>query len=153
MDSCTSCALTARRDAGEAPGWDEIVRTPGWDVVHADHTGLEGWMVLTLRRHAPALADLTGAEAAELGPLIADVSRALGDVVGCAKTYVAQFAEAEGHQHVHVHVVPRAPDLAPEYRGPRIFALLVVPPEDEVPEARRNEIAAALRRRLDPAGR
>jgi diadenosine tetraphosphate (Ap4A) HIT family hydrolase len=66
MDGCTSCALLARRDAGEAPVRDRIVRTPGWDVVHADGTALECWVVLVLRRHADALAELTDAEAAAL---------------------------------------------------------------------------------------
>jgi diadenosine tetraphosphate (Ap4A) HIT family hydrolase len=85
--------LVARRDAGHAPPWDLIVRTPNWDIVHADGTSVEGWTVLVARRHLTAVADLTDAEAAELGPLIKHVSRALHETVGCVKTYVVQFAE------------------------------------------------------------
>jgi hypothetical protein len=39
---------------------------------------------------------MTDAEASDLGPLIAAVSCGLRAVVGCAKTYVVQFAEHPG---------------------------------------------------------
>jgi diadenosine tetraphosphate (Ap4A) HIT family hydrolase len=148
MDSCTTCDLVARRDAGAAPPWDSIHRTPHWDVVHAFGTSLEGWIVLVSREHRHAIADLTEDEAAELGPLVRRVSGALHEVVGCEKTYVAQFAEAPGHRHVHVHVVPRASDLPGEHRGPRVFELIGVPGDQWVPEARMDEIAALLAPRL-----
>ena len=122
-----------------------IHRSPYWDVVHAFGTGVEGWLVLVLRRHATSLAELTDSEAGELGPLIKRFSAALQVVLGCSKTYIAQFAEAEGHPHVHVHLIARHPDQPPEWNGPGIFlhGLGVVGP-DEVPEERRNEIAAAI---------
>ena len=59
------------------------------------------------RRHILALDELSHAEAAALGPLLRAVTAALREVTGCAKTYVALFAEAEGFGHVHFHVVPR----------------------------------------------
>jgi diadenosine tetraphosphate (Ap4A) HIT family hydrolase len=54
-----------------------------------------------------ALHELTAEEAAGLGPLLRGLSAALGRVVGCTKTYVMLFAEAEGFAHAHFHVVPR----------------------------------------------
>ena len=87
--ACHTCALVARRDAGAAPAWDSILRTAGWDVVHAFGTSVEGWMVLVARRHIAAVADLTDAEALELGPLVKSVSAALHAVAGCEKTYAA----------------------------------------------------------------
>ena len=130
-------------------------RSEGWDVVHSYDSSLEGWLVLVVRRHITAVADLTDAEARELGPLIKGVSGALHDAVGCEKTYVAQFAEHPDHPHVHVHVIPRAPDLAETARGPGIFGHAFGGGEP-VPEARRNEIAAVVRRHLTggepPAG-
>jgi diadenosine tetraphosphate (Ap4A) HIT family hydrolase len=66
-------------------------------------------------------------------------------VLGCAKTYVAQFAEAADHPHVHVHVIARHPDQPAEWKGPGIFFHgLGVDPAEEVPEARRNEIASQV---------
>ena len=149
MTTCRTCVLVARRDAGEAPLWDAILRTPGWDVVHAFGTAVEGWVVLVVRRHITAVADLTDEEALELGPLVKAVSQALHDTVGCAKTYVAQFAEHPDHPHVHVHIVPRAADLPDDQRGPSIFSQLGVEDDRAVSEARMTEIAGRLRARLD----
>ena len=150
MVSCATCELVARRDAGKAPPWDCIVRTAGWDIVHAYGTAVEGWLVLVARRHITALADMTRDEAAELGPLVKAVSEALHATTGCHKTYVVQFAEAADHPHVHVHVIPRAPDLTDEQRGPGIFTLAGVPPNQCVHEDRMNDIALKVRDQLTP---
>ncbi len=144
MSDCLTCQLVERRDSGEAPAWDAILRTAHWDVAHAFGTAVEGWLVLVVRRHLTTVADLSEEEAAELGPLIRDVSRALQRVIDCAKTYVVQFAEHPQHPHVHVHVIPRAHDLPHERQGPRVFSLLGVSEEDSVPAARMDEIAAAM---------
>lgn len=145
MASCVTCELVDRRDRGQSPPWDSVHRTDHWDVVHAFGTSVEGWLVLVLRRHETALADLTDAEAAELGPLIKRVSKALQHVVGCPKTYVAQFAEAAEHPHVHVHVIARQADQPAEWKGPGIFIhALGLAPGDEVSEERRNEIAVGV---------
>ena len=77
VSECRTCELVKRRDDGEAPPWDRIRRTPNWDVVHAFGTSVEGWIVLVVRRHITAVADMTADEAAELGPLVKEVSRAV----------------------------------------------------------------------------
>ena len=100
--------------------------------------------MLVTRQHRSSIADLTDAEALELGPLLRRASVALRAVVGCEKTYVAQFAEHPQHRHVHFHVIPRAADHPEELRGPMVFALLGGPDDQCVPEARMNELAAAL---------
>ena len=69
VSTCVTCDLIARRDRGEAPLWDSIRRTPGWDVVHAFGTTVEGWVVLVARRHITAVADMSDEEAETLGPL------------------------------------------------------------------------------------
>jgi len=145
MASCVTCDLVARRDRGEAPPWDLILRTDQWDVVHAFGTKVEGWLVLVLRRHETSVANLSNDEASELGPLLKRVSTALHTVFDCPKTYVAQFAEAADHPHVHVHVIARHIDQPAEWKGPGIFVhALGVDPSEEVSERRRNEIAAAV---------
>lgn len=144
VPQCATCELVKRRDEGQAPPWDRIRRTPRWDIVHAFGTSIEGHVVLVVRRHITAVADMTADEAAELGPLIKEVSRSVQEVVGCDKTYVAQFAEHPDHPHVHVHVIPRARDLPHEHRGPRVFGLLGVPEDASVTDARMNDIAQQL---------
>jgi len=148
MGACRTCELLARRDAGEAPLWDCIVRTPSWDVVHCDSTSLLGWMVLVARRHGAGVADLSDDEASAVGPLTRDVSRALHEFLGCEKTYVVQFAEHAQHRHVHVHVIPRSSSLPEDLRGPRVFQLLGVADADRVPESEMNRLGVLLQRRL-----
>jgi diadenosine tetraphosphate (Ap4A) HIT family hydrolase len=102
--------------------------------------------VLLPRRHVTAIADLTDAEAAELGRWQVRLSRALSVVTGCAKTYVAQFAEAEGFCHVHFRVVPRMPDLPPQLRGPGVFRLLAV--ADAISDDQADQLATAMSEHL-----
>ena len=143
-----TCALVARRDAGEAPLWDSILRTAYWDVAHNYHTALPGWLVLVARRHIEAIDELTADEAHELGVLLRRVSLALKAVTGCAKTYVIQFAEAADHPHVHFHVVPRMPDLPESHRGPNIFNYMRIAEDERVSDATMNAIATAIREQL-----
>jgi diadenosine tetraphosphate (Ap4A) HIT family hydrolase len=115
-----------------------------WRVAHAFATALPGWLVVVPRRHVTALDELTTEEGAELGPLLRGVTAAMRSVLGCAKSYVALFAEAEGFAHVHFHVIPRAADLDADLRGPRIFGLLGGDPARHVPDAMMDDLATSL---------
>ncbi|MCB0093447.1 MAG: HIT domain-containing protein [Caldilineaceae bacterium] len=148
MNACHTCTLTARRDAGAAPLWDNIYRTAHWDVVHSFNTSLPGWLVLVARRHMAAVAELTAAEAAELGDLQRRVSRALHEVTGCAKTYIIQFAEHPDHPHVHFHIVPRMAGQPAERRSVNIFSCLGVAETERVSEEEMNEVGAQIRKFL-----
>jgi diadenosine tetraphosphate (Ap4A) HIT family hydrolase len=123
---------------------DELPLRERLHVSHAFDTTLRGWLVLVPRRHVERLDELTPEEAARLGPLLAELTRAVCTVTGCTKTYVASFGEQEGFAHVHFHVVPRMPDQLDEHRGPFVFALLGRDPAKAVPEAERDVLAAAI---------
>jgi diadenosine tetraphosphate (Ap4A) HIT family hydrolase len=140
--SCLICAHNEETDT--LPLRDRIAVDEHWRVAHAFDTALPGWLVLVPRRHVTSLASLTDAEAASLGTWQVRLSRALTEVTGCGKTYVAQFAEAEGFAHVHFHVVPRMADLPEELRGPRVFGLLGPPDGERVSVERIDELARAL---------
>ena len=149
MTGCKTCELIESRDRGEAPEWDNILRTPHWDVVHSYDTSLPRWLVLVSRRHLTAIADLNQLAAAELGVLLRQTSIAVQEAVDCEKTYVVQFSKAADHPHVHFHVIPRMRDLAPEHRGPNVFSrFLGRPPGERVPEFRTIEIASKVRTSL-----
>ena len=84
-----------------------------------------------------------------LGPLLRSLTSALRTVTGCAKTYVALFAEAEGYAHVHFHVVPRMPDFTDEQRGPKsLHAFLGAQGDDAVSDGEMDRIALAIRGEL-----
>jgi diadenosine tetraphosphate (Ap4A) HIT family hydrolase len=140
-EECVSCVANARTDL---PPRERVYLGPRWRVAHAFGTGLPGWLVVLPRRHVVALDELTPSEAADLGPLLREITSALRRVTGCEKTYVALFAEAEGFSHVHFHVIPRQADLGLELRGPRVFGLLGGDQARHVPDAVMDQIAASL---------
>lgn len=147
---CYSCSQET--EAGKLPPRENIAADEHWRVAHAIGCALEGWLVLLPRRHVTSISELTDAEAQTLGVWQVRISRALHQVLGCQKTYIAQFAEAKGFSHVHFHVVPRSPDLPEELRGPRIFQLML-PDRPPVTEQRMDEIARELHHHLArPAG-
>ena len=146
--SCKTCELIARRNAGIAPLWDHIHRTPYWDVVHSYNTALPGWLVLVVRRHIEAIDELTEEEAIELGKLLQRVSLAIKQIIGCLKTYVIQFAEMAEHPHVHFHVVPRMPDQPQNRRATEVFKYLGVSDKERVNEEVMNEIALKVQQFL-----
>lgn len=119
-----------------------------WRVAHSFNTAVPGWLVLLPRRHVAAVHDLTDAEASALGVWQVNLSQALRTVTGCAKTYVVQFAEAEGFAHVHFHIVPRMADLLPEHCGPGIFEQLRRPEQERVTADQADQLAHALRAQL-----
>jgi diadenosine tetraphosphate (Ap4A) HIT family hydrolase len=139
---CYPCAGNAELE--RLPPRECIAFDAHWRVAHAFDSALPGWLVLIPRRHVTSIAMLTDAEATSLGTWQVRLSRALHNVLGCEKTYVAQFAEAEGFAHVHFHIVPRAADLAPDLRGPRIFRMLGPADRPHVSEQQLDEIAAQL---------
>jgi len=123
--------------------------TEHWRVAHAFDSALPGWLVVLPSRHAVAIAELRPEEAAQLGPMLIDVSRALAVVTGCLKTFVLQLAEAEGFAHVHFHVVPRAAGLPDDVRGPRVFSLIGRPVGERVAEDEQDRLALALATQLE----
>lgn len=143
---CYACGKEAL--FGGLPARECVDHDEHWRVVHDFNTALPGWLVLLPRRHVTALHELTDAEAAALGGWQVRLSRALRVVTGCAKTYVVQFAEAEGFAHVHFHVVPRMADLAPEYRGTGVFGLLKRPEAERVAAEEADRVALAVRAAL-----
>jgi diadenosine tetraphosphate (Ap4A) HIT family hydrolase len=138
---CFSCVQGARADL---PPRERLHVGLRWRVAHAFGTSLPAWLVVLPRRHVTALDQLTAEEAADLGPLLRALTAALREVLGCAKTYVALFAEAEGFAHVHFHVMPRQPDLDPVLRGPRVFGLLGGDPASHLPAQVMDEVAISV---------
>ncbi|MFJ2394775.1 HIT family protein [Streptomyces sp. NPDC087843] len=143
---CYTCGMEAEFD--DLPPRECVAHDRLWRVAHVFDTTVRGWLVLLPRRHVTAVHDLTDVEASALGVWQVRLSRALRSVTGCAKTYVVQFAEAEGFAHVHFHIVPRMADLRPEHRGPGIFELLREPEQERVTAEEADRVAHSLRARL-----
>ncbi|MEU7058124.1 HIT family protein [Streptomyces sp. NPDC046197] len=143
---CYACSKEAEFDA--LPPRERVAYDEHWRVAHDFNTAVPGWLVLLPRRHVTAVHELTDAETAGLGAWQVELSRALHAVTGCRKTYVVQFAEAEGFAHVHFHIVPRMADLPAEHRGPGVFGLLRRPERERVTTDQADRVAHSLRAEL-----
>jgi diadenosine tetraphosphate (Ap4A) HIT family hydrolase len=144
--NCYTCDREA--EVGQLPPRECVATDDHWRVVHAFNSALPGWLVLVPRRHVTSIAELTEPEAQTLGTWQVRLSRALHQVLGCQKTYIAQFAEAEGFAHVHFHIVARPAELPPDLRGPRIFQMLGHADRPQVSEERMDDIARELAAQL-----
>ena len=148
---CATCR--ANRGALTTPG-GVLYEDPLWRLEHAfEPVPLLGWLVLKPRRHVEALAALTDAEMASLGPLVKRVTVAMEQVLEPVKVYLCMYAESREAPHVHFHLIPRYADTPPERRGPGAFDYM-----REARAAGRNladlaaveRAAAAIRQRLAP---
>jgi diadenosine tetraphosphate (Ap4A) HIT family hydrolase len=146
---CYPCEWNALLE--QLPPRERVVVHEGWRVAHAFNTSLPGWLVLVPLRHVEAFAELSPAEATSFATLTRAASSALGDVVGCVKTYVLILGEEEGFAHLHAHVVPRMPDLAPGLRGTNVLELLGGPQPEWISEDERDRLALRLREWIEPA--
>lgn len=146
-DDCFACTNNA---AETLPDREQIIRTEHWRVAHAFNSALPGWLVLLPTSHVLSYAELSDEAAAELGPLLLELSRALPRLVDCVKTYQMLFAEAEGFAHLHLHLVPRPAQLAAHLKGPGIFDFLSRPEDQWVPADRMDELGRQLRALVRP---
>jgi diadenosine tetraphosphate (Ap4A) HIT family hydrolase len=100
---CSACAEVA----GETSAPGGVVFDNGlWFVSH--HTGSftdPGELIVKTRRHCESLAELTGDEAASLGPVLHAAVHALERVVVAERIYAVSFNERL--RHVHFLLLPR----------------------------------------------
>jgi histidine triad (HIT) family protein len=102
-----------------------------------------GHLFVEPKRHAPGLADLTGAEAQAVGLYTSRLARALMASEGVEHVYA--FVIGDGVPHLHVHVIGRYPGTPREYWGVRVDEWPGAPRGDE---AAIEQLAARLRARL-----
>jgi diadenosine tetraphosphate (Ap4A) HIT family hydrolase len=113
---CVLCDRARALDADD-PGW--ILRTVRWAVSIHPSMPVPGWVAVQTVRHTEGLADLDPAEAAELGPLLSRLSRAVTQVTGSQKVYT--YSLGEGCAHTHILVGPPTQKL----RGAAFIAALL----------------------------
>jgi diadenosine tetraphosphate (Ap4A) HIT family hydrolase len=101
MDDCLACDLTNGRQP--LPG-GQIYRSRYWLVEHCVGPLGLGTLIVKPERHVTAVADLTSAEASELGPLLQQVSAIAAGLVEAEQTYNCLWSHAGGRP-VHIHYV------------------------------------------------
>ena len=117
-----------------------------WRVEHCVGPLGVGTLLVKPDRHVTCVADLTDAEAGELGPLLRDTARIARELVGAAQVYTCLWSHAGGVPgHVHYVVQPvRREQVAGGSVGPALqvemFTRAIAPDQTEV-----AEVAAAAR--------
>jgi diadenosine tetraphosphate (Ap4A) HIT family hydrolase len=150
---CYACRLI--RGEEPLPG-GRIWATQHWLVEHCTGPLGVGTLIVKPFRHCLSIADLTAAEAAELGPLLQQVSQAVRVIAEADQVYVCLWSHA-GWQAVHIHFVvqPAWNRWQERYRrgGPAIQAAMFE--AGEAPSIAEIERVCADARRLlggDAAG-
>jgi diadenosine tetraphosphate (Ap4A) HIT family hydrolase len=98
---CYACRLTGGIEP--LPG-GRICATSCWVVEHCTGPLGVGTVVVKTFRHCLSIADLTQAEAQELGPLLRRVSETVQRITGADQIYVCLWSHA-GWRPAHIHFV------------------------------------------------
>jgi len=122
---CLACDLIEHPE--KVPG-GRIASIGGWVVEHCVGPLGVGAVVVKPRRHVIHLADLDRAEAAQLGPLLADVARAVSSAQAEAgepadQVYACLWSHAErrpGHIHFVIQPVSAALMARHDAHGPKL---------------------------------
>jgi diadenosine tetraphosphate (Ap4A) HIT family hydrolase len=101
MDACMACELSAGRLP--LPG-GLIHRTEHWRIEHCVGPLGLGTLIVKPDRHVTAVADLSDAEAIELGPLLRRASAVARELVDAEQVYNCLWSHAGGVP-VHIHYV------------------------------------------------
>ena len=104
------CYYCAKHQTGEDPppgGW--LVTGQDWLVGHGPaHMSRPGTLRIESRRHFTDFADMTDAEAASFGMLLARLYRAVRPVTGAERIHL--LATMDYQPHFHAWLYPRAAD-------------------------------------------
>jgi diadenosine tetraphosphate (Ap4A) HIT family hydrolase len=135
-EECLSCALAAGRKP--LPG-GLLHRTGYWLVEHCVGPLGLGTLIVKPERHVTAVADLSPAEAAELGPLLQQASWVAGQLVDADQVYNCLWSHRGGvpvHIHFVVQPITREQMATHQCAGPRLqeamFAAGITPDAGEI---------------------
>lgn len=114
---CLGCDLLAGRQA--LPG-GIIHQTLSWAVNHAVGPLNLGTLVVAPREHIVSVADLDGAAAGELGPLLRQAASVTEHLCRPEQVYVCLWSHgAAGRKHLHFVVQPVTAEVRLAYGGLR----------------------------------
>lgn len=133
---CLACELTS--GARDLPG-GRIHETRHWVVEHCVGPLGVGTLLVKPFRHCLHVAELTGDEAAELGPLLSRAAACVQELARAEQVYVCLWSHAGWSPgHVHFVVQPAWGRLREHHSGPgpsvqaEQFRANVLPPRPEV---------------------
>jgi diadenosine tetraphosphate (Ap4A) HIT family hydrolase len=82
-----------------------ILRTPDWLLNHRVDSALPGYLMLGAAAGQAGLPDMPARGLARLGPLLAQVQRALETALAPRYLYIGRYGHSAGHAF-HFHIIP-----------------------------------------------
>jgi diadenosine tetraphosphate (Ap4A) HIT family hydrolase len=149
-EECLACALSL--GAIPLPG-GLIHRTRYWLVEHCVGPLGVATLVVKPQRHVTAVADLTDAEALELGPLLKEASAVVSELVEADQVYNTLWSHAGGmpaHIHYVVQPVTKEQMATTGLYGPKLQTAMFV--AGEAPDEHEIERVSEKARSLFAAG-
>jgi ATP adenylyltransferase len=115
--ACLGCDVAAGR--AHVPG-GILYETRSWLANHVVGAMNLGTLIVAPREHVVAVADLDGAAASELGPVLRSAARVVEVLCEPEQTYVCLWSHgAEARKHLHFAVQPVTADVVARYGGLR----------------------------------
>ena len=146
---CLTCNLST--GVVDLPG-GVIYSTPSWRVEHCIGPFPVGTLVVKPLRHVVHRSELDDVEAADVGPLLRDVTSVISALSRASQVYACLWST--GPAHIHFVLQPETPALVEEFgaRGPKLQSALfsrgVLPERHEV-EAFASRAREAMGTRRD----
>ncbi len=146
--TCDIC----RTNAGEEEAQAVVFENDLWLVRHTPPPyPVAGWLMMHTQRHVQGPAHFTDEEAANFGPALRHISKALEAATGALRIYTVAYGESV--PHMHAHLAPRYAQMpgnsigwgvADLYRGVAAGELDPIPAEEaeRVIDALRSTLAA-----------
>jgi diadenosine tetraphosphate (Ap4A) HIT family hydrolase len=106
MSSAAGCALCEAAEAGDQR---VVFRAAHWLIGPAEHRGVPGWLMIWSRTHTAGFDAVEGDALREFGELLGETTRALKQVLGAERVYVAVFGD--NVEHTHALLMARPPGL------------------------------------------
>jgi diadenosine tetraphosphate (Ap4A) HIT family hydrolase len=114
---CLGCDLAAGRQ--HSPG-GILYETPSWLVNHVVGAMNLGTLIVAPREHIVAVADLDGAAAGELGPVLRAAARVVEALCEPEQTYVCLWShDPDARKHLHFAVQPVTAAVVARHGGLR----------------------------------
>ncbi|HEX3773195.1 MAG TPA: hypothetical protein VHV51_01965 [Polyangiaceae bacterium] len=124
-----NCGICSKLQTG-APS--ALFENELWHVRAADEPlGVPGWLMLITRRHVQSPAQFDVREIESFGPTLAHLQRALLEVTGALRIYLAAMGESS--PHFHAHLVPRYRDMPKDAKAWAVFDLQRAAAAGEIP--------------------
>lgn len=82
-----------------------VTETDGWLVSHRANSALPGYLIVSSKKFAGDLSELSERALCELGPLLALTQGALKQKLNAQRVYIGRYGHTPGHT-VHFHIIP-----------------------------------------------